>query len=344
MVRGRRGKVRASGMVSPVSPLRIGILGAARIAPLALIRPARANEGVEVVAIAARDPKKAAAFARKHGIPRTCASYDELIADPGIDAIYNPLPNGLHGRWTLAALKARKHVLCEKPFTANEEEAQVVARAAEDSGLVVMEAFHWRYHPMAARLEELCGQLGPIKHVDIKFSAPLAKPGDIRYRLDLAGGAMMDMGCYTVSLLRLLCGGEPVVTSARAKQSSDRVDRAMRATLTLPGGGTARVACSMFSSSLLALHASVEAENGSLRAFNPFAPQYFNRITIKDKAGRRVEKLTRVPTYNFQLEAFRAAVLDKGPVITDPHYATQNMAVIDAVYRASGLGIRQPTV
>src|SRR5579884_1040127 len=125
--------------------LRIGILGAARIAPVALVRPARQIAEVEVAAIAARDPARAERFARRHGIARTHGSYAELIADPGIDAIYNPLPNGLHAFWSLRAIAAGKHVLCEKPFTANADEAQAVADAAKGAGVVVMEAFHYRY-------------------------------------------------------------------------------------------------------------------------------------------------------------------------------------------------------
>src|SRR3954449_10479655 len=136
------------------APIRIGILGAARIAPPALVRPARAVAEVELNAVAARDPARAQAFASKHGVPRVLTSYQELLDDPDLDAVYNPLPNGLHAEWTLKALEAGKHVLCEKPFTANAAEAQTVADAARASGLVVMEAFHYRYHPLAARMVE----------------------------------------------------------------------------------------------------------------------------------------------------------------------------------------------
>ena len=129
--------------------LRIGVLGAAKITPNAVIRPANAMSRAAVVAIAARDRRRAAEFASKHAIPTVHDTYEELVADPNVDAIYNPLPNGLHGRWTLASIEAGKHVLCEKPFTANAAEAETVAVAADASGLVVMEAFHWRYHPLA---------------------------------------------------------------------------------------------------------------------------------------------------------------------------------------------------
>jgi predicted dehydrogenase len=142
--------------------LRIGCLGAARIAPAALTKPAAGNPGVSCAAVAARDVTRARAFADKHKIPVVHDSYDALLADESLDAIYNPLPNGLHGLWTLKALEAGKHVLCEKPFTANAAEAARVADAAEKSGLVVMEAFHWRYHPLAARVLDIIasGELG----------------------------------------------------------------------------------------------------------------------------------------------------------------------------------------
>jgi predicted dehydrogenase len=138
-----------------MEPLRIGTLGAARITPAALIRPAAKRGDAVVVAVAARDRAKAERFAAKRDIPRVHDSYAALIADPEVEAIYNPLPNGLHGHWTIAALEAGKHVLCEKPFTANAEEAEAVAAVAERTGLVVMEAFHYRYHPLARRVREI---------------------------------------------------------------------------------------------------------------------------------------------------------------------------------------------
>jgi predicted dehydrogenase len=328
-----------------MTTLRIGVLGAARIAPAALIRPARHVHGVKVVAVAARDPERARAFAGKHHIDRTLGTYAELVTDPDIDAVYNPLPNGLHGRWTRAAIAAGKHVLCEKPFTADADEARAVARDAAGTGLVVMEAFHYRYHPLSARLEQIVGggELGKVGRIDIQFSAPLAKRGDIRYRLDLAGGAQMDMGCYTVSLLRLLAGREPTVVRARAKLSSPGVDRAMRADYELPGGGTARTRCSMFSSSLLRMHAVVTGENGELRVFNPFAPQFVHRLTVRTNGVRRVEHVSREPTYNFQLRAFADAVNGGPPVLTPPEDAIKNMAIIDDIYRAAGLEPRRPS-
>jgi len=228
--------------------LRIGILGAARIAPTALVKPAGRTGRVVVTAVAARDRTKAEAFAKKHKIPRVLDSYADLIEDSEIDAVYNPLPNGLHGYWTIEAIKAGKHVLCEKPFTANADEARTVAAAANGTpGLIVMEAFHYQYHPLAKRLVEIVrsGELGNITDIDVAFSAPLWRKGDIRYQLALAGGATMDMGCYPVSLLRLLAPG-PRVINASAKLSSPGVDRAMTRTSRCPtaAGPTSAVRCS----------------------------------------------------------------------------------------------------
>src|SRR5215469_6888162 len=148
-----------------MAPIRMGILGAARIAPPAVVRPARVVQEVEVTAVAARDPDRAKAFAAKHDIPRVVNDYDALVADPDVDALYIPLPNGLHGRYTVAALAAGKHVLCEKPFTANADEARRVGEAAKATPqLVVMEAFHYRYHPLFARVRQLIadGAVGSV--------------------------------------------------------------------------------------------------------------------------------------------------------------------------------------
>ncbi len=325
--------------------LKFGVLGAATITPVALLKPARRTGRATVEAVAARDPARAQAFADKHGIARVAASYEELIHDPGLDAIYNPLPNGLHGYWTMEALKAGKHVLCEKPFTANADEARAVAEVASaHAGLVVMEAFHYQYHPLTKRLVEIVrsGELGNITNVDVAFSAPLWKKGDIRYQLALAGGAIMDMGCYPVSLLRLLAPG-PRVNRAEAKLSSPGVDRAMDAHFSLTDGGSAHIGCSMFSSSVLRMHAEVTGDNGKVSVFNPFAPHYLHRMKVTTSLGTRRERFSRKRTYDYQLEAFAAAVEDGAPFPTTAVDAIRTMELIDAIYLAAGLPIRQPS-
>ena len=325
--------------------VRIGILGAARIAPAAVVKPGRAVEGAHVVSVAARDKEKAVLFARKHGIEKVEASYEDVLADPDVDAIYNPLPNGLHGKWTIAALEAGKHVLCEKPFTADAAEAEAVAAAAERTGLVCMEAFHYRYHPVAHRMRELIDndELGDVRHVEASFCFPLTHPNDIRWDPALAGGALMDAGCYAVHMVRLLGGGEPEVVSAKAKLWRTGVDRAVVADLRFPSGITARIHTSMFSARVLQISAKAVGSRGELHVLNPLAPQMGHRLTVRTGHHGRVEHLTRRPTYDFQMEAFVAAVQHGAPILTGPDDSIATMRVIDAIYRAAGMEPRQPT-
>ncbi|RSM35414.1 gfo/Idh/MocA family oxidoreductase [Amycolatopsis balhimycina DSM 5908] len=325
--------------------LRIGVLGAARIAPAALIKPAASNADVEVVAVAARSPERAQAFATKHGVPRVHSSYEALLADPDIDAVYNPLPNGLHGRWTRAALEAGKHVLCEKPFTANAAEAREIAGLAAGSDRVVMEAFHYRYHPLSLRVEEIVasGELGSLQRVETALCFPLPKFSDIRYNYDLAGGATMDAGCYAVHMARIFGGETPSVVSASAKLRSPRVDRAMTAELAYPSGHTGRIECSMWSSSLLKISAKVIGSRGSLAVLNPVGPQAYHRLSVRVGETRRTEKFPRRASYAYQLDAFAAAVLKGEPVKTSAADAVETMTVIDEIYRAAGLPLREPS-
>jgi predicted dehydrogenase len=325
-----------------MTTLRIGTLGAARIAPGALIKPARNVAEAEVVAVAARDRSRADAFAAKHGIPRVHDSYAALVADPEIDAIYNPLPNGLHAEWTIAALEAGKHVLCEKPFTANAKEAEDVAAVASRTGLVVMEAFHYRYHPLAQRMRAIVdsGELGTIRRVETALCFPLPKFSDIRYQYDLAGGATMDVGTYTVHMARLLGREEPTVTSATPRLRTPDVDRAMRAELSFPSGHTGRITCSMWSTWLIQTYARVTGDRGELHVINPTSPQLWHRMRVKIDGTTRTEKFTRRPTYEFQLEAFCAAVLRGEPTLTPPTDSIANMRVLDAIYVAAGMNPR----
>ena len=322
------------------SDLRIGTLGAARITPMALIRPARHTARVSVTAVAARDRGRAEKFARKHGIEKVHEDYASLLADPAIDAVYNPLPNNLHAEWTLRALDAGKHVLCEKPFTSNALEAERVHRAAEHSDRIVMEAFHYRYHPLAQRLRDLVasGELGKPRFIETWMCIPLPLPGDIRYRLDLAGGATMDTGCYAIHLARTIAGEEPIVVSARAKLASERVDRAMEADVRFPSGAEGRIHCSLWSWKIGKIAAVVKLDGGEIRALNPILPQFFHGLKWRKDGGPWTkEKFPKKPTYEYQLEAFRDAVIDGEPFITTTAEAVKNMKVVDAVYQAAGL-------
>ena len=321
------------------APLRIGILGAARIVPMALVRPARSVPEVRIEAVAARDPERARRFAAKHGITRAHDSYDALLSDPGIDAIYNPLPNGLHCAWTIRALEAGKHVLCEKPIAANADEAAQMAEAARRTGRKLVEAFHWRYHPLAARMLEVIasGELGAIRDVETRFCIPLPMPNDIRYRIELAGGATMDTGCYAIHALRTLAGAEPEVVSARARLLRPEIDRAMAAEMRFADGRTGRMSCALLSARLFAISATVRGDRGEMRVFNFVAPQFYHRLTVRTPTGTRRERVAGDASYVHQLRAFVDHVRRDAAVPTGPDDAIANMRVIDAVYDRAGL-------
>jgi len=324
-----------------MSDLRIGILGAARIAPLAVVRPARAVPGVQVTAIAARDRNRAEAFAKKHDIGRVHASYDELVDDPDVDAIYIPLPNGLHAEWTLRAIAVGKHVLCEKPFTSNEAEALQVADAAEASDRVVMEAFHYRYHALAEKMRTVAhdGRLGDIRSVRTWLCFPLPKFSDIRYNYDLGGGASMDC-VYPIHALRLLGPGRPEVVSATAKLHGDKIDRAMTAHFRFPSGATGRTEASMWSWRALKIAAHVEGTRGRMKVLNFVAPQYFNLLSVTVDGKTTRERVRGDTSYVAQLHAFVAAVRDGTAFPTTARDAVETMRIIDDVYRAAGLPLR----
>jgi predicted dehydrogenase len=321
-----------------VTPLRIGVLGAARITPMALLVPARRQPDAAVVAVAARDAARARAFAARHGIPRVHADYAALIEDPEIDAIYNPLPNSHHCDWTIRALEAGKHVLCEKPFAADVVEAERMAEAARRTGRVLMEAFHYRYHPLFARLLEIidAGEIGRVRHLEAHFCIPLPRPGDIRYRADLAGGALMDTGCYTVSILRHLARAEPTVRAARARWTRGGVDRWCAAELEFSDGRTARLTCALWSAVGVRMSARVVGTAGTLGVVNPIAPQFWHRLSVRTPRGTRRERVPGPSSYAAQLRAFVDAVRTNAPFPTTPADAVANMRAIAAIYAAAG--------
>ena len=326
--------------------MRIGILGASRFAPMILIKPARGNADVVVAAVADRDVSCARAFAAKHGIARVHDSYDALIADPDLDAVYVILPNSLHGRWTRAALAAGKHVLCEKPFMANAAEAREIAELAATSDRIVMEAIQYRYHPLTLRVEQIIasGELGKLERVDVALCVLLPKRSNANvYDYSLAGGALMDAGIYAVDMLRTFGGSTPEVVSAQAKLSGPEVDRAITAELRFTSWLTGRVRCALWSSDLFRASAKVVGDRGELRVLSPAAPQLFHRLSVRSADSKRVERFPGRSSFEYQLDAFAAAVLRGEPVRTTPEDAVENMSVIDAIYRAAGLALREPS-
>jgi predicted dehydrogenase len=326
----------------PPAALRIGTLGAAKITPPALIQPAARCARAEIVAVAARDVERARKFAARHDIPSVEESYRSLLEREDVDAIYNPLPAALHAEWTLRALDAGKHVLCEKPFAGNAGEAERMVRRADDVGRVLMEAFHYRYHPLMLRLLELIEQdaIGALRRIDATFSVPIDDTNDIRYQLALGGGALMDLGCYPVHWVRTCAKAEPQVAEAECVTGPPGVDVTTTTELHFPGDVTARVHCSMAPGVQLQASLEIEGTRGTISALNPIAPHLGHSLRVRTAEGETEEQVPGNTTYDHQLEAFVGAVLDGSPILTGGKDAIENMRVIDAIYAAAGLPLR----
>jgi predicted dehydrogenase len=326
-------------------PLRIGILGAARINDLSILKPAQAT-GARLVAIAARDRSRAESCAQAHGIERVLDSYAEVVHDPEVEAVYNPLPNSMHASWNIAAIRAGKHVLTEKPFASNAAEAQSVQRAAEDADVVVFEGFHYAYHPIFARLLEVItdGTLGSLRHFHVVMEMPAPDPSDLRWSWPLSGGSLMDLGCYCLHAIRTLgasLGGEPTLTSVDVteRQGLAQVDERALASFELPGGATATALADMDGAWNFSMTAA--GSYGRAQLVNFIHVHEDDRLIITTQDGERVEQLGTKSTYTYQLEAFTAAIRDARPFLTTPSDAVANMRLIDACYRAAGLHPRQ---
>lgn len=327
---------------SPTTPLRFGVLGAAKIAPRGLIAPVREGSEARVDVVAARDYARAQAFAKEHGIPRVAQSYADVIADPDIDVVYNPLPMHLHERWTIEALRAGKDVLCEKPFAANAREAERMVAAAAETGRVLVEAFHYRYHPLFDRVLEIVrsGVLGPLRHMSAVFNVAIVDRNDLRHRYDTAGGATMDLGCYPLHWMRQVAGSEPRVVSARAVEGARYVDVSMQAELEFPGGLTGHMETSMMDDQTFSTSLFIEGERGTLSVINPLAPHHGHELVLTVDGKPQSEQVEGFATYRHQLIAFVGAVRTREALPTMGADAIANMRLIDAVYLAAGLPVR----
>jgi len=318
--------------------LRIGVLGASRIAELAIVGPAH-ELGHRLVAVAARDPARAQLFAEKYGVERALASYDDVINDPEVDVVYNPLANALHAPWNLAAVAAGKPVLTEKPFARDHAEAQRVAEAADAAGITVMEGFHYLFHPVTRRAFELAGDgtLGDLVHVEVRMAMPAPDDADPRWSYELGGGALMDLGCYGLHVIRRL--GHPSVVRAHAEQHSPNVDAWCDVDLAFPGGATGLSANSMVADDY-AFTIRIVGTKADLLVHNFIKPHDDDRLTIRTPQGTTVERLGTRPSYTYQLETFAAHVLHGAPLPIDTADAVENMAYVDAAYRAAGMSPR----
>ncbi len=332
-------------MSEDLTGLRIGLLGAARITGRAVADPAR-RTGHRLVVVAARDEGDARAFAAEHGVERVAASYEDLLADPEVEVVYNPLPNGLHAEWNLRAIRAGKHVLGEKPFAANGPEARRVADAARSAGTVVMEAYHYAFHPVMRRVLEVVasGEIGTVRHVEATLVIPDPGPDDPRWSLRLAGGALMDLGCYGLHAVRQLggqAGGEPRVRAARARQhpGSPGVDAWLHASLDYPDGATATCFTSMDGPDVV-MELSVVGTQGRVHAPRFVLPHEDDRVVVATADRVRTEHLGVRSSYDYQLDVLTRAVRRGTPPPLDLTDAVRTMELLDAAYVAAGLGPR----
>jgi predicted dehydrogenase len=328
-----------------VEPLRIGVLGAARIAELAIVGPARAT-GDRLVAVAARDRRRAEAFAARHGVERVLDSYADVVTDPEVDVVYNPLTNALHAPWNLAAIAAGKHVLTEKPFASNAAEAREVRDAVGAAGVTVLEGFHYLHHTVTRRLHELLdsGELGDLRHVEVGLVIPAPADDDPRWSLELAGGALMDLGCYSLHAHRVLApraGGPPRVVAARGGERAGRpgVDEWLTADLEFPSGATGSAHCHMAGDQRRMTYRIV-GDRGEATAANFVEPHIDDRLTVTTRDGTHVEELGKRSSYTYQLEALRTHLREGAPLLLDADDAVETMQLIDDCYRAAGFSPR----
>jgi predicted dehydrogenase len=316
--------------------LRIGLLGASRIAPLAVIAPARDNPVFAVTAVGAREIGRAQAYAREHGVPAAADGYGALIARDDVDIVYNALPPAAHARWTIAALAAGKTVLCEKPFARGAAEARAMVAAGRAHERPLLEAFHYRWHPVFRRAEALLadGVLGALTAAEARFEVAIPHAaGELRWSAEQGGGALMDLGCYPLHALRTLLRGEPEVAAAQGRFQHG-VDTAMDVDLIFPGLVRAAVGCSM-TAAQPAAWLRVEGERGYLQIRNFLAPQLGCRFTTVIDGRETVHPVDGPSTYAAQLEHLRQVVEDLAAPMTGGADAIANMTLIEAIYTAA---------
>lgn len=326
-------------------PLRIGMLGCAAIAESAMFGAIAQGAPITVTAVAARNTERARDYAHRWNIPAAYPGYEALLAEAQVDAIYVPLPNALHHHWVLAALEAGHHVLCEKPIAVNAAQAAEMVAAAEERGLLLVEAFHWRAHPVAERIAALASRLGPIQTIECWFELPggAIPADDIRMTWALGGGNLLDMGGYCVNLVRLIGGDDVSVTAAQARMLG-AVEGAFSAQLRLPGGGTANIRASMDVPGIaLSSGALIHGSKGSLMVENPFlpgfasGPEWLSRITFKTGDETFIEEIADRSSYFHQATAFEQRVRSGNFVPSPARDGIANMRVMDAVRNAAGL-------
>ncbi len=333
--------------------LKIGILGCSYVSTYAILEPARQGADIVVTAVASRDAARAAEFAAQHGIAQSFGSYEDLLFEGDIEAVYIGLPNSMHGHWAKEAMAAGYPVLCEKPMAANAAEADNMTRTSEATGVPLVEAIHWKDHPIAPRIKAILTGLGPLQAMDMRYSLPgdFLPRDNIRFAANLSGGWLMDQGSYCISMARFVAGEPEQVLSAVASEASLGVDGGMEFELAFSGGVTARIGGSMIDMAVreVVVTTAFTCVGGTLTVTNPFLPGV-NPFTVEQGAlmvveradgTRHEERADLVSSWFCQANAFAKLVRqwNGGPV---PAWdAVANMKVVDAVYRAAGMEDRR---
>jgi predicted dehydrogenase len=320
--------------------LQWGILGAAGIALNSVIPGIQKSARGEVAAIASRDEAKARQAADRLGIPRAYGSYEALLADERIDAVYIPLPNNLHKEWTIRAAEAGKHVLCEKPIALNAAEAEEMVRACEEAGVKLAEAFMYRHHPRYEQIRDLIasGEIGDIRGVHGAFTFNnAADKGNIRYRQELGGGSIYDVGVYPISAARMVLGREPEAATAHAFFSPEHgnVDMMASGLLEFSGGVALTFDCGMWAegrNTLEIVGTEGRIEIPSAYVCPPDKPSVFY-VTVRGR--RREVEVPAVNHYSLQADDLAAAVLDGKPQLYAPDDAVRNMRAVDACLKSA---------
>ena len=321
-----------------MNKIRVGILGAARIAPKAIIAPVRDNPEFEIVAVGARDMDRAKAFAAEHNIPHVADGYSDLVARDDVDLVFVALPPAGHAPWSIAAVQAGKAVLCEKPFAMTSIEARAMVSAAAKAGRPLIEAFHYRYHQVLRRAFAIAasGELGRLIEAEAVFDVTIPyKPGELRWIASQGGGALMDLGCYCVHVLRMVAASEPAITSADCEIVHD-VDETTVAEFAFPGGLKAKLHTSMKAPAFKAtLH--VRGEKGSMDISNFLAPQMGCEFTVEVGGKTRHEPTDGLPTYSAQLAHVGDVMLRGAVPLTGGADAVATMECIEAIYAKAGI-------
>ena len=317
--------------------MRFGILSTASIGLDSFV-PAVERSDHSVVALASRDEARAAAAARAHDIPRAYGSYEELLGDSEVDAVYNPLPNGLHAEWSRRAAEHGKHVLCEKPLAADTDEARALFDDCEEQGVTLMEAFMYRYHPRTERAVEVVErELGTVRSVDAAFSFHLEADDDIRLDPGLAGGSVMDVGCYAVNAVNLFLGEPTRVSAQTTDPRGTGVDTGMAAVLGFDEA-TARVASGF--DRARSQYYRVETTDGWLQADPAFGVEPDEAVTLRWHADGRtvVEEFDPVDQYEREVDGFAASVAAGTEPRISREETLRTMRTIDAIYESAETG------